>query len=139
MKKRILIADDEENIRTLVAATLEGDGIEIIQAENGGAALAHALHEPFDLAVLDWNMPELSGVQVLQCLRQHPATAALPVIMLTAMAQQKDRHYAVGLGVSEYLVKPFSPLQLMKAVQRATAAQGDKETGDEAIDRVRAG
>src|SRR5437899_11875141 len=121
-KKRILVADDEDNIRLLVSTTLQSSDLEIIEADNGSVAYDKAIAERPDLLVLDWSMPGMTGPQVLAALRQQPQLAAVPVIMLTATGQEKDRQHAQSLDVAEYLVKPFSPLQLLETVQHHLAA-----------------
>jgi two-component system alkaline phosphatase synthesis response regulator PhoP len=114
----IIVADDEEHLRLLVSKTLEGDQHRVLEAADGVAALELAREESPQLLILDWMMPGLSGVEVLEALREDPATAATPVIMLTARSQKIDRHFALMLGLRGYLVKPFSPLELIQLVER---------------------
>jgi CheY-like chemotaxis protein len=116
--KTILIADDEAHLRLLVRKTLAEDDYRIVEAANGQEALALARKERPDLVILDWMMPRLSGLQVLEALRDDPDTAALRVIMLTARTQQVDRGLALREGVTAYLVKPFSPLELIQLVEQ---------------------
>jgi len=116
--RTILIADDEAHLRLLVRKTLTEDDYRILEAADGHEALARARKERPDLIVLDWAMPRLSGFQVLEALREEPDTAAIRVIMLTARSQQIDRSLALQQGVSAYLVKPFSPLELIQLVER---------------------
>jgi len=116
--KTILIADDEAHLRLLVRKTLTEDDYRIVEAANGQEALALVRKERPDLVILDWMMPRLSGLQVLEALRDDPDTAALRVIMLTARTQQVDRGLALREGVTAYLVKPFSPLELIQLVEQ---------------------
>ncbi len=116
--KRILIADDEENLRLLVRTTLEDGSCEILEASDGATALELARKEEPDLIVLDWMMPGLSGAQVATRLREDPATREIPVVMLTAKSAREDQELGRILGVVAYLVKPFSPLELVRHVQR---------------------
>jgi two-component system phosphate regulon response regulator PhoB len=116
MVKRILIADDDRNLRLLVTTTLEDPRYEILEATNGDETLAAIRDRHPDLVLLDWMMPERSGIEVLQALQAEPALAAIPVVMLTAKAQAADRQQAIELGAVAYLTKPFSPLELMKMV-----------------------
>jgi len=116
--KTILIADDEAHLRLLVRKTLAEDDYRIVEAANGQEALALVRKERPDLVILDWMMPRLSGLQVLEALRDDPDTAALRVIMLTARTQQVDRILALREGVTAYLVKPFSPLELIQLVEQ---------------------
>jgi CheY-like chemotaxis protein len=122
--RTILIADDEAHLRLLVRKTLTEDDYRLVEAVDGQEALARARKERPDLIVLDWMMPRLSGLQVLEALRGDPDTAATPVIVLTARSQQLDRTQALQHGVSAYLVKPFSPLELIQLVERVLAGNG---------------
>jgi two-component system phosphate regulon response regulator PhoB len=117
--KKILLADDESNLRTLVHTTLEDSEYEILEATNGTEALEMAKKERPDLLVLDWMMPGLSGIEVAKLLRDDPDTADIPIIMLTARGQEKDREKVKALGAYAYLLKPFSPLQLLEKVRDA--------------------
>jgi len=117
--KTILIADDEVNLRKLVHATLEEPDCRILEASDGNAALQIALKEKPDLILLDWMMPGLTGIEVMKRLRQEEATAGVPIIMLTARGQGKDREQAMTAGTDIFLVKPFSPLELLTKVKEA--------------------
>lgn len=115
--KTILLADDEAYLRLLVHTTLDDPTYRILEATDGNQALAMARAEHPDLLVLDWMMPGLSGIAVAQTLRQDPATANIPIIMLTAKGQDIDRAQGQAVGLQAYLVKPFSPLELLEKVQ----------------------
>lgn len=115
--KLILLADDEANVRTLVRTTLDDPQYRILEAANGTTALDLARKEHPDLLVLDWMMPGMTGIEVAQALRQDPATANIPIIMLTAKAQETDKEQGRAVGTYAYLVKPFSPLELLEKVQ----------------------
>jgi CheY-like chemotaxis protein len=117
--KKVLIADDEDNLRLLVRTTLEDPKYEILEAADGHQALGAVRTGRPDLVVLDWMMPGMSGIEVLRQLREDPATAGIPVIMLTAKAQQKDMDRGRALGARAYLTKPFSPLDLLQQVEEA--------------------
>jgi two-component system phosphate regulon response regulator PhoB len=119
--KKILIADDEENLRILIETTLEGPDCVMVHASEGVAALAMAIQENPDLIILDWMMPGMSGIEVLKALRDYDSTRKAPIVMLTARGQENDRALAIALGASCYLVKPFSPLELLEKVQEALA------------------
>ncbi len=114
--KTILIADDEESLRLLIRTTLEGPQYRLLEAADGMAALEMARAERPDLIILDWMMPGKSGVEVAHELRADPPTAHIPLVMLTAMGQEKDRKLGLSAGVQAYLVKPFSPLELLDRV-----------------------
>src|SRR5690242_12521897 len=97
--KTILLADDESNLRMLVHTTLEDPQYQILEAADGLAALELARREHPDLLVLDWMMPGMTGVEVARELRQDTATAHIPVIMLTAKGQEKDKEQGRALSV----------------------------------------
>ncbi len=115
--KTILLADDDADMRLLVYATLDDPAYRVVEAEDGLMALELARKERPDLLVLDWMMPGMSGIDVARTLRQEPPTAHLPIILLTANGQQQDQEQGRAVGVSAYLVKPFSPLELLDTVQ----------------------
>jgi DNA-binding response OmpR family regulator len=115
--KTILLADDEAYLRLLVHTTLDDSTYRILEATDGNQALTMAREEHPDLLILDWMMPGLSGIAVAEALRQAPATADIPIIMLTAKGQDVERAHGHALGLQAYLVKPFSPLELLEKVQ----------------------
>lgn len=115
--KRILLADDDENIRLLLRTAL--DEPDYVFFEAGDGALAHELarkHRP-DLVVLDWTMPVLDGIEVLRRMRADPELQHVPVLLLTARGSEADFRTGRALGVRAHLVKPFSPLELLQAVE----------------------
>jgi DNA-binding response OmpR family regulator len=119
---RVLIADDDPDIRELVRFKLEQAGHEVVAVGDGDAAVTSARDEgPFDLAVLDIMMPRRSGIEVCQALRAEEATRAIPVLLLTAKAQEKDVEAGFAAGADDYIVKPFSPRELMSRVTVALA------------------
>lgn len=120
----ILIADDEANLRLLVATTLDDPRYQILEAADGAEALRLAQSAHPDLVLLDWMMPGLSGIEVLQHIKQDPATQGIPVIMLTAKAQTSDIEQGLALGAYAYLTKPFSPLELMDKVEAVLGSEG---------------
>ncbi len=118
MKRNILIADDEANIRLLVRSTLEDDTLFAIhEAADGEEALAQLRSRPLDLAILDLMMPRKSGLDVLADLRREPLRHRPTIIVLTAKVNEEQR--ALAAGADEFLRKPFSPLQLMESVEKA--------------------
>ncbi|MCZ8523644.1 MULTISPECIES: response regulator [Paenibacillus] len=113
----ILLADDEAALRFLLTETLADEGYDITEAEDGQGALDHLQAKRFDLIILDYMMPERTGVEVCEWLRSHEnPNRKTPVILLTAKALEKDRERAKAAGVTQYIVKPFSPLQLLDTV-----------------------
>jgi len=115
--KTILIADDDEDLRLLVQVTLENPTYRILTAMDGFQALdALNQHRP-DLLIIDWMMPGLNGYEAVIQLRQNPCTATTPVVMLTAKDGLEAQEQMASLALAGYLVKPFSPLALIKKVR----------------------
>ncbi|GDY19106.1 DNA-binding response regulator [Verrucomicrobiota bacterium] len=117
VKQKILIVDDEPDVVELVAFNLKAAGFVVISAEDGRAALQRAKDSRPDLIVLDVMLPELDGLEVCKLLRRDSATAAVPIIMLTAKAEEVDRVLGLELGADDYLTKPFSPRELVLRVK----------------------
>ncbi len=113
----VLVADDDADIRDLVAFKLEQAGFDVITAEDGPGALSAAHQRIPDIAVLDISMPGMSGLDVCRMLRADPATADMMIIMLTARAQENDVEGGFSAGADDYLIKPFSPRELTTRVQ----------------------
>ena len=125
MSARIVVADDEADIRRLVVFTLRRQGYTILEAGTGDAALALIRQEKPDLAVLDVMMPGLTGLEVAQALRSDPSTASIPVIMLSAKGQAAEVQAGLASGAGAYLVKPFNREELIGRVAEALAQRGD--------------
>lgn len=119
--KKILLADDEENLRLLLRTTLESPEWQILDVGDGASALAVAIREMPDVIVLDWMMPGMTGIEVARRLREKPGTASIPIILLTAKGQAADRAVGHDIGVAGYLVKPFSPLELLERIEAILA------------------
>ena len=119
-RRRVLVVDDEQDIADLIKHTLErGGDIEVETAPSGDAALKAATEQPPDLVVLDLNLPVLSGLEVCRILRQRPATATVPIIMLTARTSEGDRIIGLDSGADDYVTKPFSARELAARVRAA--------------------
>ncbi len=116
MAYKILVADDEPTIVRLMEFILARQGHEMIVAVNGEEALQKIRAEQPDLVLLDIMMPRIDGYEVAQQLRADPATARLPIIMLSAKAQEEDIRRGVEVGVDKYVTKPFSPEHLVHIV-----------------------
>ena len=114
MGSRILVADDEPHIRGVVRAYLEREGYEVVEAENGEAALEHGREAGLDLLVLDVMLPGLSGFDVLRALRAEGSTVG--VLMLTARDDVIDRVAGLELGADDYVTKPFEPREVVARV-----------------------
>ena len=113
----ILAADDDEDILALVAFRLERSGYTVLQARDGQEAFELARSEKPDLAVLDVMMPKLDGFELTRRLRAEEATSRMPIILLTARAQDADVQAGFDAGADDYLRKPFSPQELRARVQ----------------------
>jgi len=115
--KKILIVEDQEEIRELIRVTLEFDDYEIEESPNGDEGLRKASSFRPDLILLDVMMPGgLNGLQVCQRVKSDPGLKRTKVILLTARGQDSDRQAGLKAGADEYLIKPFSPLELMKVI-----------------------
>lgn len=117
--KKILIAEDEVHIRLLIEQSLEeleDEGVEILTAVDGEAALALALAERPDVVLLDVMMPRMDGFEVCRRLREDPENASMRVIFLTAKGQEYDRARAEAAGADGYITKPFDPDALLATV-----------------------
>jgi two-component system alkaline phosphatase synthesis response regulator PhoP/two-component system response regulator VicR len=125
---KILAVDDEKHIVRLVQITLEKEGYELITASNGREALEKVASEKPDLVVMDVMMPEMDGLEALAKMKSDPATESIPVIMLTAKAQDSDVFRGWQSGADLYLTKPFNPAELVTFVKRIFA--NDDDGGD---------
>ena len=139
--KTVLIADDEESLRALIETTLEAPGLRILHAANGEEAAELARREHPDLILLDWMMPGKSGIEVAEVLRRDAATADIAIIMLTGRNQERDRQRGLAVGIRAYLIKPFSPLQLLECVRGvlATRRARNDEVRNKAHEKMRRG
>ena len=117
MKARILIAEDDPNIRLGLVATLESDGYAVTAAGDGAQALKLYPQQKFDLVLLDIMMPKLSGFEVCQEIRSNPETKGIMVLMVTALNELGDIERAVDAGTDDFLSKPVNKLELVKRVE----------------------
>ena len=113
----VLVADDDDDIRDLVAFRLDRAGYEVLRAGDGQQALDLAREHNPDLAVLDVMMPRMTGYDVTRALRADQATSRIPVILLTARVQEADVARGFEAGADDYVKKPFSPKELKARVQ----------------------
>lgn len=114
MKKRVLVVDDEPRMRRFVQMNLDLEGYEVLQAENGPAALQKVRDDTPDLVVLDVMMPDMDGFETLERIRE---VSAVPVIMLTVKGDEEDRVRGLDLGADDYVTKPFSPRELSSRIR----------------------
>ena len=130
---KILVCDDERHIVRLIQVNLERHGYNVVTAYDGKEGLEKAKAEKPDLMVLDVMMPYMDGFEVLKTLKREPETENLPVIMLTAKAQDKDVFEGYHYGADMYLTKPFNPMELISFVKRIAQGGGD-DSGSGRID-----
>ena len=119
--KRVLIVDDEPEIGRILATILRAAGFDAAAVNGGRAALARLAEVPADLIILDVVMPAPDGFEILRRLREAPATARLPVIMLTASADDAGRARATELGADDFIAKPFEPADTVARVRALLA------------------
>lgn len=132
---RALVADDNAYARAISSASLTKLGVgEVVEADGGAAALLHLMSEPFDLVLMDWYMPDVSGAGVMTVLRdpRFGAAAATPVILMTAYASRDNVMRARQLGVNEVLVKPFTTDQLGTALGRVLG-EASRAAGNDSV------
>src|SRR6266567_6663029 len=132
MPSRVLVVEDEPDIRELVIHHLKREGYQVSAAASGEEALRQVLSVPPDLVLLDLMMPAMDGLEVCRRLRQDPSTATLPIVMLTAKGDEVDRVLGLEIGADDYVVKPFSPKELLARV-RAVLRRSRSATGAAAI------
>jgi DNA-binding response OmpR family regulator len=113
----ILVADDEQDIRELVAYRLSRSGYRIIEARDGEEAFQLAADQTLDMAVLDVMMPRLNGFDLTQRLRRTPGTEWMPILLMSASVQEADISRGFAAGADGYLTKPFTPNQLLTRVR----------------------
>jgi DNA-binding response OmpR family regulator len=118
MKRKILVVDDEPDAVELIEFNLCQAGFDVSTAADGAEALKKAREVRPDLIVLDVMLPEMSGLEVCKVLRRDPATAAVPIIMLTARAAEVDRVVGLEIGADDYVTKPFSPRELVLRIRK---------------------
>jgi phosphate regulon transcriptional regulator PhoB len=131
--KKILVVEDEPDIRKLVHYNLAQERFFVVEAEDGEKALKILQREKFDLVVLDLMLPGLSGLELCQRLRARPETSRFPILMLTAKASEADRVVGLEMGADDYLTKPFSPRELVarvKAILRRSDMQASPQTAE---------
>ena len=142
VKPTVLIAEDDGAIITLLRYNLEREGYRVLEAQDGEEALLVAAEEQPDLVVLDWMLPQLSGIEVCRRLRGRQETRNVPIIMLTARGEESDRIRGLDTGADDYLTKPFSMTELLARLRavlrriRPSLAEDVVSVGDIEMDRA---
>jgi len=116
-KRTILIVDDEEDVLDLLQLVFETSGFEVKRAASGKSAVSSAYENPPDVVLLDVMMPEMDGWQVLRTLKGDERTRHVPVVMLSARAERRDKMIGLQEGAEGYIAKPFSPAEVVREVQ----------------------
>ncbi|MGA9658833.1 MAG: phosphate regulon transcriptional regulator PhoB [Asticcacaulis sp.] len=142
MKPYIIIAEDEDALATLLVYNLEKEGYDVGHAADGDEALMMIKERLPDLLVCDWMMPKVSGIEVCRRLRAQGATRNLPIVMLTARSEETDRIRGLDTGADDYVIKPFSMVELMARVRavlrriRPALSEDRVEFGEISVDRM---
>ena len=127
--RRVLVVDDEPAVRGMLTVALEMAGFDVTEAESASSALNEIADSIPDLMLIDWMMPQVSGLELCRRLRRNPDTASIPLILLTAREEENAK--ITGLEVADdYITKPFSPRELvarLKAILRRTTPKGIEE------------
>ena len=124
--KTVLVIDDDSDIRELVTWKLTQAGYATLGASDGEEGLAAAIAgdaegRPPDLILVDWMMPKMTGIEVCRSVRANPLTSRIPIILLTANAEEAEVERGFAAGVDDYIVKPFSPRELLGRIQAVLA------------------
>lgn len=126
MTASILIAEDDDDIRSLLRLYLEGEGYRVLEASDGAAALRLAREEAPDMAVLDVMMPEMNGFELTRALRKY---SDIPILILSAKSQDNDKILGLNLGADDYIAKPFNPVEIVARV-KAQLRRASRTTGN---------
>src|ERR1700724_3963639 len=141
-KPSILVAEDEGALVTLLRDTLEREGYRVLEARDGEEAMLVANEENPDLVLLDWMLPQLSGIEVCRRLRGRQETRNVPIVMLTARGEETDRIRGLDTGADDYITKPFSMTELLARLRavmrriRPSLAEDVVRIGDIEMDRT---
>lgn len=122
MAKRIMTVDDSATIRQMLSFTLSDAGYEVIEAIDGRDAYEKLKDNPVNMVITDLNMPQMDGIELIREVRKDPANRFVPIIMLTTESQEKKKQEGKAAGASGWIVKPFSPEQLLAVVKMVLVA-----------------
>src|SRR5271168_3122301 len=132
IKPLILIVEDEAPLVTMLRYNLEKEGFQVCEAGDGEEALVQIAERKPDLVLLDWMLPLVSGIEVCRRIRRSPETRSLPVIILTARGEETDRVRGLDSGADDYVVKPFSPSELVARL-RAVMRRAQPSSADDTL------
>jgi DNA-binding response OmpR family regulator len=133
MQHKIMVVDDEADVIDMLVINLRAAGFQVIAVEDGATALAKARNESPSLIILDLMLPRMPGLEICRVLKSDAATRHIPVIMLTAKAEEVDKIVGLELGADDYITKPFSPRELILRIHRSLRRGKDKAAGVEKI------
>jgi two-component system phosphate regulon response regulator PhoB len=133
MKPKILVVDDEPDAVELIEFNLKAAGYDVVTAVDGEEALEKARSVIPSLVVLDLMLPEVDGLEVCKILRGDPSTSGIPIVMLTAKAEEIDRVLGLDLGAHDYVTKPFSPRELVLRIKRLLRSSQKTDQPDDTI------
>lgn len=144
MPKKILVIEDEKDIQELLQLYLKRDGYDVHIGKDGETGLRKASQERYDLVLLDLMLPQVDGLEICRNLRSSPQTSDIPIIMLTAKAEESDRIVGLEMGADDYIIKPFSPREVLARVkaifrrlEKPKAKEVRHEYGEIALDHSR--
>jgi len=144
MPKKILVIEDEKDIRELLQLYLKREGYDLQIAKDGETGLRKACKERYDLVLLDLLLPQMDGLEICRNLRSRPETSHIPIIMITAKAEESDRIVGLEMGADDYITKPFSPREVLARVkaifrrlEKPKAKEVRQEYGGIALDHSR--
>jgi two-component system phosphate regulon response regulator PhoB len=131
-KPLVLIVEDEAPLVLMLRYNLEKEGFEVAEAADGEEALLQIAERRPDIVLLDWMLPHVSGLEICRQIRRSPQTKSLPVVMLTARGEEGDRVRGLNSGADDYVVKPFSPSELVARL-RAVIRRAEPRTAEEVL------
>ncbi len=126
-KIKVLVADDDNNVINIIRYSLDSDQFEVLESANGKEALGMVFARSPDILILDIMMPEMDGYRVCEELRKHDSTKNLPIIILSAKASVDDKIKAMGLGIDDYMIKPFDPRELEARIKMRLKLTASKD------------
>lgn len=114
---KILIAEDDKDIRDLIVLTLDFHGFDVVSAEDGAVAVEKAQEQSFDIILMDVRMPRMTGYEACRRLKENEVTRNIPIVFLSAKGQEAEIQTGLQAGASDYVLKPFSPDSLVKTIK----------------------
>lgn len=127
MANKLLIIEDEPDLRELLSFTLSREGYDVMEAETAETALQMLDSKLPDLAIVDWMLPGMDGIELVKRLRRDDVTENLPIIMLTARGEEPDKLKSFDVGIDDYITKPFSPRELLARIKALLKRSGTPE------------